>query len=340
LDLYVAKRVPTFDAGLRLVAPELFRAFFEEPLALPENRFADYTSYADALADYEAEPPLRVVFESGANPELDKPGAPLGTFEQHFEAWPIPGTKATRFFLQPGGGLAAQAPPQGGGGSSFEHDAEAGKRTSLAAEVGSSDEVWKTAPRYDYRPLVEGKAIAFESEPLAADVVMLGHGSADLFLQSTADDADLEITLTEVRADGNESYVQSGFLRASQRKLRADASDLRPTHTHREEDVAPLPRGQWELVRVELMPFGHVFRAGSRIRLSVDTPGDNHAAWTFILLEHEGTPVHTVAHDAAHPSSLVLPVVEGVEIPSSTPPCEALRGQPCRAHVAVKNAPM
>ena len=31
--------------------------------------------------------------------------------------------------------------------------------------------------------------------------------------------------------------------------------------------------------RVEIMPFGHVFRAGSRIRLIVDTPGDSMASW-------------------------------------------------------------
>src|SRR5690606_24220615 len=113
--------------------------------------------------------------------------------------------------------------------------------------------------------------------------VMAGHGSVDLWIRSTADDADLEVGLTEVRADDQESYVQAGWLRASQRALRADATELRPVKTHREEDVRSLPPGQWTEARVELMPFAHVFRTGSRIRLTIDTPGDSMASWRFLL---------------------------------------------------------
>ena len=42
-----------------------------------------------------------------------------------------------------------------------------------------------------------------------------------------------------------------------------------------------------------------------------------------------------LAHDAAHPSSLALPLVPGVAIPTKIPDCEALRGQPCRDYVAL-----
>ena len=67
------------------------------------------------------------------------------------------------------------------------------------------------------------------SEPLAADTVMLGTGSVDVWLQSTAPDVDLEVTISEVRPDGKETYVQSGWLRASYRKLdAAKSTDLHP----------------------------------------------------------------------------------------------------------------
>ena len=40
----------------------------------------------------------------------------------------------------------------------------------------------------------------------------------------------------------------------------------------------------------------------------------------------------TIAHDADHPSRLVLPVVPGVDAPDEFPECGALRGQPCRPY--------
>lgn len=229
-------------------------------------------------------------------------------------------------------------PATDGGASSFEHDAAAGTRTTMMPNTNSDNDEWSPQPAYAYRPLEAGKAVAFVSEPLAEDLVMIGQGSVDLWMQSTAPDADIEVNLTEVRADGKESYVQSGWLRVSRRKLASDATELRPRITGREEDVAPLPSGTWESVRVEIMPFAHIFRAGSSIRISVDTPGDSRAVWTFILQDYTTPPTHSIAHHAAHPSSVVLPVVPGVTVTTPMPACTALRGQPCRDVVPFSNA--
>ena len=68
--------------------------------------------------------------------------------------------------------------------------------------------------------------------------------------------------------------MQSGWLRASHRApVYADPADdpdfgeLRAMVTHAEVDAAPLVEGEAVPVRVEIMPFAHVFRAGSRLRL-------------------------------------------------------------------------
>jgi predicted acyl esterase len=162
-------------------------------------------------------------------------------------------------------------------------------------------------------------------------MVFVGSGSADLFIQSTAADADIEVLLSEVRADGTETYVQAGWLRASQRALDQDQTTaLRPVQTHLEEDAAPLPEGQFVPARVEIFPFGHIFRKGSRIRIQIDTPGDSRELWQFLLLEYEGPVTHTIAHSAVYPSSVALPLIPMSPVESSPPPCPALRGQPCR----------
>ena len=164
---------------------------------------------------------------------------------------------------------------------------------------------------------------------------MLGHGSIDLWFASTSVDADIEVMLTEVRPDGQEMLVQSGWLRASHRKLRADATDLRPVKTHLREDQTMLEDGFNE-VRVELMPFGHIFRAGSKIRLTIDTPGDSMARWFFLLLDQPEGTEHIIAHDEAFPSSILLPVVPSIVVESPLPSC-SLRGQPCRDFVPYEN---
>jgi predicted acyl esterase len=170
-------------------------------------------------------------------------------------------------------------------------------------------------------------------------VVLAGSASIDLWLASTAADTDLQVTLSEIRPDGQETYVQNGWLRASHRKVDDAAStELRPVQTHLEADAAPLPAGEPVLARVELFPFAHAFRAGSRIRISIEAPGGDRVLWKFRALAANGNVVNTISYGGATPSRIVLPVVPGVEIPTPLPVCNALRAQPCREYVAASNA--
>ena len=159
---------------------------------------------------------------------------------------------------------------------------------------------------------------------------MAGSGSADLWVQSSVGDTDLEVTISEVRPDGQEMYVQSGWLRASHRALDvAESSALQPAHTHRAGDVEQLPDGEFAPVRVEIFPFAHVFRAGSQIRISVDAPGNNRPVWIFDTIS--GGEQVTIGLGGAVASKVVLPVVPGINPPAAYPECGSLRGQPCRA---------
>ena len=72
---------------------------------------------------------------------------------------------------------------------------------------------------------------------------MAGAGRSSCGSSATSADTDLEATISEVRPDGQEIYVQSGWLRASERKLADDATELHPAHTNLEADAADLARG-------------------------------------------------------------------------------------------------
>jgi predicted acyl esterase len=152
-------------------------------------------------------------------------------------------------------------------------------------------------------------------------------------------DVDVEVTISEVRPDGQETYVQSGWLRASRRKTdKAASSALLPVQTYRKADVATLQPGKAVPMRVALYPFAHVFRAGSRIRIVVKPPGGNRPAWAFDALRDDPAPTVTIDRSAAHPSKVVLPLLSSVEVTTALPACGTLRGQPCRPYVAPANA--
>ena len=158
---------------------------------------------------------------------------------------------------------------------------------------------------------------------------MIGSASADLWIRTDADDTDLEVTLSEIRPDGQEVYVQSGWLRASLRALdEAESTELRPVHTFLEDDAEPLVAGEWTPVRVELHPFAHAFRPGSRLRITIDAPGNSRGEWELETIT-AGETVE-IGYGPDQPSQVVLPVVAGIDVPDALPTC-TLRGQPCRA---------
>ena len=333
LSLYVADEIPVISELVRSLVPILFQQQFGDALALPPDRFAEYIGVARAKADYEAEKPIRVIFENGAGTG-QKPGVPAGAWEANFSAWPPVETAVRRWYFQPDGTMGEE-PPVSDGASVFSHDPDEGRRSILAP----GGDVWATLPQWNWAQPDPGRAIVFESETLATDLVMVGFASVDLWIQSTADDADIEVTLSEVRPDGHEMYVQSGWLRASLRALDEQATELRPVKTYLEKDAQALPSGEWALARVEMSAFGHAFRAGSRIRVSIDTPGGSRAEWQFALKEFAPQTEISVAHSATHPSSIALPLLPTVAVPATVAiaPCPSLRAQPCREYQSYTN---
>ncbi len=332
VDFYVGRRVPVLPPLVRVGASLLYQDLFGTAgVTFPPDRFAGYGSYGEALAAYEAEPPVRVLWENGAG---RNPGEPFATVEQRYGDFPIPGTTAQAWYLQPDGELAGQP-------STVTDDAHRGRTTyryEPQAKVprtfaGSTEAIWKPLPALDWRALEEGTAASFVTPAFTQDTAYAGSGSVDLWIRpGGVDDIDLEVTITEVRPDGRETYIQSGWLRASRRDLDPDRStDLRPVHPG--TTALPLADGVPTLVRVELFPFAHVFRPGSRLRLNVEVPGGNRPFWVAEPLVFPGPVTNEVLHTAAYPSRVVLPLLDAAstpDVPDALPACPGLRGQACR----------
>ena len=330
LQLYVAEEVPDLTAANQvstLLSGLIFGVDSVPPL---RNRF-EGRSYDEALAAFEAEPRVRVLVEQGAALGY-APGAPAPAAVVEFDAWPVADATARTWYLAGNGRLVDEA-PAADGSDDYVADPDAVPDTFYD---GGSDEIWRADTTYDWPAVASGSGLGFVSEPFDRDLFLAGSGSLDLWIATEATDTDLEVTVTEVRPDGEEVYVQSGWLRASHRALdEAASTELRPVHTHLESDAEPMPSGELTAVRVEVFPFAHPFRQGSRLRVTIDAPGGNRPVWAFESVS-DGETV-TVAHGGATPSRLVLAEVVDVDVPDAAPACGALRSQPCRTYVPAAN---
>lgn len=333
MKLYVANEIPVIPDAVLSLSGALYGALAAAPAApVLQSRFAGMTNVAEAKAIFRRDPHVRVLMDNGGGPQ--GPGSIGAPWELDFSAWPPKEVRATRYFLGPGGALGAK--PSGSSTAAYTADPKARPHQTLPGD--GAEDAWKAQPPYNWTPLAAGKGLGFSSGVLANDLVIAGPSSVDVYLKSSRPDTDLQVTLSEVRPDGNETYVQNGWLRASHRKLSSRLSTaLDPFPTHLKSDAARLPGGSFALVRVPVFPVAHVFRAGSRVRVTIQAPGGDRPRWDFATVDN-GNARNTVALGGARASSLVLPVVAGATAKGTPlPGPTALRGQPSRAYVPAAN---
>jgi uncharacterized protein len=333
LKLYVARENPTLPAGAKAIAPTLYKSVLGvDGVTLPSDAIQSEPSYAAALAAFQRLARVRVLFDNGAGSTT--PGNPLPGFEHTFSTFPIPGTQARSWYLGAGGALTDGKPTDTGTGDDFTWNKKARPPTDFTGDTGGgTDGLWNATPPYHWTQNPVGTAASYVSAPLAANTTIIGAGAVQAWIKSATADVHLQATITEVRSDGKETFVQSGWLQASQRKLVPGSSLLAPQPTFRRADVQSLPKGKFALVTIPLYYEGHVYREGSRVRVIISAPNGDNPIWAFgNTVPSSGTDKIVIAHSPSMPSRLVLPVVPGLSVPTGLPPCPGLRGEPCRTY--------
>jgi predicted acyl esterase len=332
LELYVAHRRPHLPDGVRAAAPVVFKsAMGVDGVTLPDDPIQAQPTYEAALAAFQAQPPVRILFDNGAG---STPFSPVAGFERSFSRFPLPGTTARSWYLAAGGALA-DAKPGAAGSDTFKWSRAARPATSFTGNTGSgTNGLWTATPSYRWTQNPPGTAASYVSAPLGADTAVVGAGALEAWIKSPARSVDLQATVTEVRPDGLETYVQSGWLRTSVRKLdKKHSTPLEPVLSLRKKDAARLPKGKFAKVTVPLYYQGHVYRAGSRVRVTLSAPRGDQPVWAFAERQPRADTNVIVARDPKRPSRLLLPVVPGITAPTPLPPCPGLRGEPCRTFV-------
>jgi predicted acyl esterase len=340
LSLYVAQQAPAVNcAAIHAAAPVIYQAAMGIPgVTIPPDPIQLQPTYAGALGAFEALPPIRVLFDNGAGGA--QPGQPQPGFERSWPSFPIPGTSPRYWYLGSDGALGDSLPARSGA-DSFTWDAHARPLTDFTGDTGAgSNGIWTATPTYQWEQPPAGSAASYVTSPLTNDTTVIGAGAVHMWVKSSTPNVDLQATISEVRPDGKETFVQNGWLRANESKLDpAKSTLLEPVLSLRASDVSPLPANRFVEVTIPLYYEGHAYRAGSRIRVTITAPNGDQPIWSFGETDPPGTASVAIAHSKQMPSSLILPVVPGMNVPTGLPPCPGLRGEPCRDYQPYTNTP-
>ena len=211
---------------------------FGGAVPLPPDRWGGVATADGARAKFEAEPPAAGPLRERRRCRSRPPRVDLRADRRR--SGPTPGCRPPAGSSTPTGTLAPTAPPAAAPRWRIAPDPIGGRshvldREQLRHLEGDPLRSTGTPPH----PVPEA---AFETAPLTEPMTMLGTGSVDLWVRSTAADADLEVVLSEVRPDGKEVLVQTGRLRASYRALERSSTDA-PSDPARTASatIAPAP---------------------------------------------------------------------------------------------------
>ena len=330
MELFVAHQRPQLSPLLKAEAPVLFqKALGVNGVHLPADPIQSEPTYGAALAAFEKLRSVRILFDNGAGSSVA--GNPVPAFDQSFSRLPLPGTRAVTWYLQTAGRMGARS---AAGVDQFSWKRHAVPPTDFTGpDDGSPGGLWTAIPDYHWAQNPPGTAVSYLTAKLTSNTAVVGGGGVRLWIKASVPNVDLQATVTEVRPDGKETFVQDGWIRASERKLAPGSTLLYPNPTFRGADAKPLPSGRWTQLSIPLYYEGHVYRKGSRIRIIISAPNGAQPVWSFANTVPSHPATIRISHSAQRPSSLTLPVVPGVHVPTGLPPCPGLRGEPCRTYV-------
>lgn len=332
LDFYVAGELTDIPPLLRFASGDVFQPQFGTELYFPPMRWLSYGSFSEAKAAFEAEPGVTIIYDRGRGPVA---GAPTGGFVVRYTSWPPPGAAAKRWYFQPDGTATSTAPTAIAGASRLIQDPSRGTLTTGGPALGNE---WGLTPGWNWRDPDAASSVVYDTTPFTAMTAFAGPGSIDLWLRSSTTDAELEVTLTELRPDGTEMFIQNGWATASYGAISSDSTEVMPLQHYYENGNSALVPGEWRQLRVLLFPFAHIVRPGSRLRMIIHSPGGNMLHWAFDTNSALSGSSVDIAHNSVRPSSMAL---QTVPLPwgasSAVAPCPSLRGQPCRTTKPITN---
>jgi len=166
--------------------------------------------------------------------------------------WPPAGVEGRALWLDAGGRLSPDPGAAGADDLTVDFDVGTGMESRWSTQVG-------TGVRYPDRRAPDDRLLVYESEPLPADLEIVGSARLDLRLSTDREDGLVIAYLEVVQPGGEVIYLTEGGLRLLHRAAR----------TFAEADASPAIPGQTMEITFDLLPIAALLRAGQRLRLAL-----------------------------------------------------------------------
>lgn len=245
----------------------------------------------------EQEPPVRI-FVMGLNQWREE------------SDWPLPDTRYTPYYLHSGGhantihgdGTLSTDPPTNETADTFVYNPHdpvpaigGANLTPFASSIG---------PRDQRSVELREDVLVFSTPVLPRALEVTGPITAQLYVASSAPDTDITCKLVDVHPDGRAMLLTDGILR-----LRYRQSFTEPVLLSADEIVP---------ITIDLWSTANVFLAGHQVRIEISSScfpkfarnSNTGGAVATESSEQYDVAVNRIYHDAAHPSHLLLPIIE------------------------------
>ncbi len=202
------------------------------------------------------------------------------------DAWPLPGVRYESLALRADGSLSADEGPNG-------------SRTLMALGCGlDRAQASETDPP---------SSLSWDSEPLPADLDVVGDIELAFEATSTAADTAWIAILQDVEADGTVADVTGGYLRAGFREIDESASRPgAPVLPCRNFEAVPI--GKAVQYRLPLVPNARRFKVGHRLRIYLTSDDQDPKKPALMSFRHASVGTSCL-NTVASSSRLLIPVI-------------------------------
>ncbi len=162
---------------------------------------------------------------------------------------------------------------------------------------------------------LELNALNYETALMPEDYYINGPIQADIWMESTANEAVLSIRIDEVTPDGETVLpLTNGLLAATSRAVDIERSryldgQMMPYHYLTEETVSPINPGEVIKMQIEIFPTSAIIRKGHRLRVSISPSNQAQGVMNYVQQDNAINGVTMIHNSSEHPSSVVLPIV-------------------------------
>jgi putative CocE/NonD family hydrolase len=158
----------------------------------------------------------------------------------------------------------------------------------------------------------------YTTAPFRRATTLAGPIGATLYASANTTDTEWVVEVSDVAPGGKSHALTEGLLEGDQRAVDPALSwygsghlPLLPYHPYTKAAKQPVKRGQVARYDIEVFPTFDTLARGHRLRITIETADFPHALPTVVQAPHLLLGVYQLAHSAAHPSSLELPLIPG-----------------------------